>query len=486
MGRFPIKFSSTTLWLLAAASLLTLEVCATATRVLPPVMANHHSPVNSRTATASSVVARDTRTLLEADSVFVISNVGSVEDGDIEVRLKAVPINAGHEPASATTVNHQAHYIARPDVEHSPLTVRTLTRPETAPRQLERLYFVPTAIPQKHREMTYAAVSCRLIAENHHARIYLDRRLPQDDKLAELVTAIDQASSSTMVDKINQLVGLPEDLDGDDHLTIVVTPELDRLGTANAPVRGLTQPNDFVHAIDRPHGNQSDVIYLNSSLQPGEHLSAVIAHEWCHASVFSRRRQQADDLGTDEDWLSEAIAHVVEVGSSGSDSNIAHRIQSYLRRPAHSPLVVRDYCRPEYWRHDGCRGAGYLFLKWYLDEFPGTDLSAFTSDQQLGIQGLEATTHHSFDQLFADWASSLGKQLAADLGGRGSAKTPLSHHQWKLEEAHQQTVVLRIGGTCADFVHIQCSDPSRWRIMFETTKPATLRTSVLSVQASAH
>lgn len=488
MAGFRLKFSSTVVWLLGTASLLVLEVCATTQRVLPPAMADPHSPVGH---SVPGVVLAIGDLAADSGSVIVISNVGPVEEGEIEVTLKATPISGPVRQATTTTTEHRTNYVATSREQESSSHIRTLPKVESTPPQRERIYFLPTAIPGRQHDDAFVAVSCRLAAENQRARVYADQRVPQDSQLTELVTAIDSASASSIVDKIEQLIGFPCDLDGDGRLTIVVTPVLDRLGTTSAPVYGLTQPNDFVPEIDRPHGNQSDVIYLSSSLKPGEKLAAVLAHEWCHASVFSRHARRGNqNSDVDDDWFNEAIAHVVEVASSGSDSNIAHRVQSYLSHPAQSPLIVRDYCRPEYWRHHGCRGAGYLFLKWCLDEFPDAELSDLAGDLPLNLHALESTTHCSFEELFANWTRDLGKQLATGLGSDGkpgSAETPpLAHHTWKLDGANEQTLVIRIGGTCADFVHVQSVDVCRWQLSVETSTTARLRTSLLPIDVSAH
>lgn len=489
MADFRFKFSSTAFWLVATASLLAIEVCATTHRVRPAAAGPHSEVIHSAPGSVFSI--GEITATPGFSNLIVVSNVGPIDEGDLEVTLKAIPISGPGRPPAPTTTEYRTNYALRSRDLDSTSRIPMLPKKESTPLQRERIYFLPTTISERHRDSTFAAVSCRLAAENHRARVYIDQRLPHDAKLTELVTAIDHASSSNIVDKLEHLIGLPRDVDGDGHLTIVVTPELDRLGTTQAPVYGLTQPNDFVPEIDRPHGNQSDVIYLNPSLRPGEKLKAVLAHEWCHASVFSRHvRSVHQNSEIDEDWLSEAIAHVVEVASSGSDCNIAHRIQSYLSHPAHSPLVVKDYCRPEYWRHHGCRGAGYLFLKWCLEETPGVDLPGLADDQPLNVHRVESATQHSFDDLFANWTRDLGRQLAADLArgnGHSSANSqPLAHHTWMLEGAHEQTLVMRIGGTCAGFVHVQSTAAHRWHVSIQTSTTGRLRTSLLPVDASSH
>ena len=341
-----------------------------------------------------------------------------------------------------------------------------------------RIYFLQTAIRTPGVEAGHAAISCRPVAENGRVRIYVDEHVRRNESLQQLVQAIHDASSSELGEIVQTLVGPVRDIDHDGRLTIVVTPEIARLGTGASPVHGLTRPADFLPGLERPEGNNSDVIFLSSELRPGDQLRAVLAHEWCHASVFSRRMQ----LGrrADEDWLNEAIAHVVEVRASGSHSNLSHRIQKYRSSPSQSPLVVADYYRPDFWRHDGCRGAAFLFLNWCLEHADERLLDRLVNSECRGTESLEMSMGRPFADLFHAWSVSQAHALACQTGGSdGSA---VSAQVWRIS-GDKATLKLRISGTSAAYVRIESANPEwTWRLTASSDQDEQLRATLIPVK----
>ncbi len=475
--------------MLAAAGLCTVEVCATSYRGHSFLQAEKESVAPASGAAKSDEldsITIGTLAASESSTMLVLGNPNPATDGEFEVTLRSIPISQGDRRRDSALVRHVAQRVSSP----SPETVLPTTKSKTTSTQVpptERVYFLPTTIQSAQGTTSHVAVPCSLATVNSRALIYVDQRIPRDEALMDLVTAIDSASTSAMTETVERLVGSVADLDHDDHLTIVITPEVGRLGRQNSPVYGITRPSDFIRGVDRPHGNNSDVIFLNSSLPVGKQLHAVLCHEWCHASVFSRRFENADsakDDRYDEDWLNEAIAHVVEVASSESDSNVANRIQRYFAQPGKSPLVIRDYCSPEYWRNDTVRGAGYLFLDWYLKQSDDNRLQRLLGARSLGVASLEATAQRSFDELFKSWTVDLGEQLAREIRdseSNGAMSPRITHHRWKLLAGQEQTLTLRIGGTCADFVHIQCSEAGAWQLIATNSTRAPVQATLLPV-----
>lgn len=341
-----------------------------------------------------------------------------------------------------------------------------------------RIYFIQTSISRRSADGGHAAISCQPVAENCRVRIYVDEHVRRNESLQQLVQAIHDASSSELGEIVQTLVGPVYDIDHDGRLTIVVTPEIARLGTGNTPVHGLTRPADFLPGMDRPEGNNSDVIFLSSELRPGDQLRAVLAHEWCHASVFSRRMQLSRQA--DEDWLNEAIAHVVEVRASGSHSNLSHRIQKYRSSPGQSPLVVADYYRPDFWRHDGCRGAAFLFLNWCLEQADERLLDRLVNSECRGTESLELAMGRSFADLFHAWSVSQGQTLACQPDGSdGSVVSP---QVWRIS-GDNATLKLRISGTSAAYVRIESANPElTWRLTASSDQIELPRATLISVK----
>ncbi|MDB5345992.1 MAG: shpI [Schlesneria sp.] len=476
--------------MLAAAGLCTVEVCATSYRG-HSLLQREKKPVTEVKGSAGSdecdSIAIGTLSASESSStVLVLGNPNPVTDGEWEVTLRTIPVSQGDRTRSPALVHHVVQRVSTPMPEALLPTAKPTTTSTKAP-QAERVYFLPATIQPTPGSTAHVAVPCSLATVNARTLIYIDQRIRRDEALMGLVAAIDSASTSTMIETVERLVGTVADLDHDGHLTIVITSEVGRLGQQNNPVYGITRPSDFIRGVDRPHGNNSDVIFLSSSLPVSKQLHAVLCHEWCHAAVFSRRFENSGNAVEDrydEDWLNEAIAHVVEVASSGSDSNVANRIQKYCARPGNSPLVIRDYCLPEYWRNDGVRGAGYLFLDWYLKRSDDNGLQHLLGTRSLDVASLEAIERQSFDELFRSWTIGMGEQLAGEIREceMNGAKSPrMTHHRWKLVAGQEQTLILRIGGTCADFVRIECSEDGAWQLIATHSTRAPIQATLLPI-----
>ncbi len=521
-----LKFRTSALWLLGAVVICAVEIFAAGGRGFSPapvaVSGDLHAFVGDAqpdgakgtAAHCKSPLTHGTTEILIGEvgeatrcagsTILVLGNTGSVYDGEALVTLKATRIHSAEtsetsSPASCgvSAESGNRRPTTRPRTKRSPAPPPvSLARPSLH-QDSRRIYFLPTAINSVGNESGHSAIPCRLRAENSRVRVYVDERLPRNESLTALVNAVDEASTSRLGDIVHELVGSVRDVDQDGHLAVVLTPEVARLGSGRTPVDGLTSPADFLRGIDRPFGNNSDVIFLSSNLQPGDQLRAVLAHEWCHASVFGRRWNGIDarsERTAADDWLNEALAHVVEVRASGSQSNLSHRIDRYRSHPGDSPLVVRDYSQPDYWRHDGCRGAAFLFLQWCLDQSDDSLLERLVCGCSLGTDGLEAATGRSFDELFLGWTTSLGRRLADEsrsttdssaVHEAQASTVGLNHQRWRLDDSGGQTLSLRIRGSCAEFIRIECAGNSTWRLSAVITADDPLQATLIPVDGSA-
>lgn len=484
------QFSWTTLLLLAAAGLGTLEVYATSARGV-----RFHSRDSQMVAVSAgrsdtdeqeSIVAGVLSSAISTEAILVVGNPDLATNTELEVTIRAIPVLGSDQEPQPSAAKQFGSQTAAKTLAAVDRSQRSPTPLRKGAHQPERVYFLPSKIQSIGSDEHHAAVPCRLVAENRRVLIYLDQRLSFDDAMRDLVAEIDSLSTSTMIETVERLAGSTADVDGDGHLTIVLTPDVGRLGTSETPVYGITRPSDFVGGVERPQGNNSDVIFLNSSVPLGDTLGTVLCHEWCHASVFSRHNGAPGSSSFDDDWLNEAIAHVIEVAASGSDANIAHRVRGYRAQPAKSPLVIQDYCCPEYWRHNGVRGAGYLFLDWYLKQADDQSLPRLLSDPSLDVATLEAASRRRFSELFRAWTVSEGRQLAKEIRGdqAGSSAPPqMAHHRWLLSGDLEQSLTLKVGATCADFVCIECTDGSAWKIVATTSIADQVQATLISVEA---
>jgi hypothetical protein len=366
-----------------------------------------------------------------------------------------------------------------------------------------RVFFIHSSSGSLDDPASYSAMDCRLVSEAASIRVYAEQSVPDGDHLNELIDELTHLADEDIGPAIHALLGSVRDVDGDGKLAVVVSKRLGQQNTPLAEVDGLTRASDFVPQAQRPFGNEADVMFLNANLQPGDRLRAVLAHEWAHAAIFGRRYNESDrgseQPPAEDDWLNEALAHLIEVRVSGSSSNVAHRIQHFLERPEAAPLLIRDYYRPEFWRHHGCRGAAFLFLDWCLKQSGPQFLDELIDGNEVGVDKLERVTGCSFEELFHQWTMSIGTSLArneeiTDLAEsvtdsdavalrQKSASISPKLHEWKPNRLESQSITLRLRGTTAAFVRVTLDESaSNWRLLTDAPSTCGLQVSVIPIK----
>jgi hypothetical protein len=253
----------------------------------------------------------------------------------------------------------------------------------------------------------YATVHSRVIGESEHVRILLDEQEPQSERIETLARRIQNEFEQTILPVCTRTFGTWRDIDGDGKLTILLSPWLAKLQGGKTSLKGFVRGTDFDERIPAPLGNRCDAIYLNSNLASTVNLRTLLGHEYFHVLQCSLRGNQPGRLPLEEDWLTEAEAHLAEQWLQGDDSNLKYRIDAFLDSPGTAPLVVKDYYRAGLWRDDGCRGATFLFLDWCAARHGENFLPRLLRSPETGTRGLETITGRSFQDLHRDWTVSL-------------------------------------------------------------------------------
>lgn len=258
----------------------------------------------------------------------------------------------------------------------------------------------------------YARITARCAASGNRVRVFVDQQLadgevsqPQIDELVRMLEA-------DVVPRVESQFGPIHDVDRDGHLAVVLTPWLSRLQGGRTSIGGMVRSSDFRLSVRPPLGNQADMLFLNSALPRDSALCDLLSHEVAHAACISQRLLRGEEMNREEeDWLSEALAHLAEPGWS----NLDHRLAAFLRDPSKCPLAVPDYYRAGLWRDPGCRGATFLFTRWCVDQH-GLDLvRRLVQSRVRGTRNLELATGKRFEDLFRDWSISIasGEELDA-------------------------------------------------------------------------
>lgn len=264
----------------------------------------------------------------------------------------------------------------------------------------------------------YEAVDARLRAFGKRVQVYVareDLERVSPDVLRDLVETFDEHIHPTAAANLGQA----EDVDADGRFTIFLSSWLSRMGQGKQAVDGFVRVADLDRSYAAPFGNRCDMMYLSADLKAGPHLRTVVAHEYTHAVLFSRKslgtgRTKAVDARVEEEgWLDEAIAHLSEDLHGFSRSNLDYRVSAYLSSPERYRLVVDDYYSANLFRSHGNRGSTYLFLRWCADQYGPDLVPALIGSSRTGLANLESVTGESFASLYRRWTIALA---AAALG----------------------------------------------------------------------
>lgn len=260
----------------------------------------------------------------------------------------------------------------------------------------------------------YEEFQATSLAESEHLVIWCDEadQLEIDQyELDRKVGTLIQTFEQLIVPEVIPWLGKADDIDRDEKFAVVLTSRLNQLQSSDSRLEGLTWGGDYHPTLSAPFSNKADLIYLNPTNPDLASLPAIMVHEYVHAISFSKRARNAGGqlrrkIVYEEDWLNEAISHVVETEISGSYANIEQRLQEYNEWPERSPLVISDYYRAGLWRNAGCRGAVFSFVKWCVQQEGVGLIPKLIDSQKTGIQNLESATGKSFESLFRDWGLS--------------------------------------------------------------------------------
>jgi hypothetical protein len=227
----------------------------------------------------------------------------------------------------------------------------------------------------------------------------------------ELVSDIIATFDDRILPLASHTFGAASDVDGDGRFTIFISSCLNRLGGGRYSVDGFVRVTDLDLAFRPPFGNRCDMMYLSADLTRGPYLRTVLAHEYMHAVIFSRKLLQGPTRGRpgieEEGWLDEAMAHLAEDLHGFSRSNIDYRVSAFLAAPEQYQLVVDDYYAADLFRSHGSRGSTYLFLRWCADRYGPGLLPTLVRSPLRGAANLEAATGSSFAALYRSWSLAL-------------------------------------------------------------------------------
>lgn len=341
-----------------------------------------------------------------SETLVVVSAL-SRSPGPYPIRLTARPATRSEVPRLAD--DGPAQHAAHPDP----------ARHETSPGREPGAAGLPPAertFHMMHREGdpdwrgNYVAIRGVLRGVGHRVQVYV-----ADEDVARVGRAVLAETITTLDDRVipaaRRRFGLPRDVDHDGRFTVLFSSRLDRLGGGRHAVDGFVRVADLDCDVPAPFGNRCDMMYLSASLTQGPYLRTVLAHEYTHAIVFTRKVLDQSVGGVpaseEEGWLDEALAHLEEDFHGFSTENIDYRVSTFLSSPERHRLVVDDYYRADLFRSHGTRGSTYLFLRWCVDRYGPQLVSTLVRSRQRGVANLEEATGLRFAALYRRWSLAL-------------------------------------------------------------------------------
>lgn len=321
---------------------------------------------------------------------------------------------------------------------------------------VRRTFYVHVTDGPLDEARNYTRVSGRLIAQGSLVAVYLDESQQVEEIAPELANSIIDIMETDVIPGLRDKIGECHDVDGDRRFSILLTSWLGRLQGGKTSLMGFVRGDDFRNEIVQPFSNSCDMMYLNSSVVPGNKLRDLLWHEYTHAVCFSQRAKASSGSRRatfEEDWLNEAIAHMFEQGPT----NIDYRISRFLNSSSKYPLVVSDYFGAGMWRNHGCRGAVYLFLSWCVQSFGDEILRELVHSPVTGTRNLEWATGMTFRELYRHWTLAIAQShthqsdmnLFGQVGNWGIAGP---HWQnWNLANSQK---ALKICGTATAYLKI--------------------------------
>ena len=286
-----------------------------------------------------------------------------------------------------------------------------------------------------NKDETFTRVTAEVKYVSERAVLYQDLRAPSGGFSAADFAALGQLFDDPIYDAVVQAFGAPSDIDGDGRIIILFTPVVNEMTPRGS--EGFIA--GFFYGLDlttNANSNRAEIFYSLVPDPSGEFgdrratqdvlraVPPVLAHEFQHMVHFNQRfliRNRPPEV----QWLSEGLAHTAEDivgavlrerGDSRANnflgSNLA-RARLYLSDPGRASLINDE---PPGSLEE--RGAQWLFIKYLMGHYGGTELLArLTQTTMSGISNITSATGRNWPALLVEWSVALWADDAPELQG---------------------------------------------------------------------
>ena len=264
-------------------------------------------------------------------------------------------------------------------------------------------------------ETTSVTAKARCVGTN--MALYVDTRVSSSILSSEEINEICDNADEAVTQEI-ELLGEPSDVNNDDLVTVLLTPQINVLGgLGGGIITGYFYAGDLYSGSN---SNNQEIVYGLVPDPTGEYgtaisknfaldnlIPAVIPHEIQHAINYNWHVFR-NNGSSESAWLNEGISHLVEELTGYGRENPS-RYSIYLANPSKTNLVATG--SPSLQE----RGAAYLFLRFMYEQADDGDafLKALVDTNKTGVENIESAFNGSdsdfdeFSEFFARWTVAL-------------------------------------------------------------------------------
>lgn len=272
----------------------------------------------------------------------------------------------------------------------------------------------------------YTEVTATARCVNARVALFADTAIDRD--LSGVMSSSDYdtlcAQFKTALDTEFSILGDPPDINGDESITVLMTPQVNSLGgSGGGIVTGFFFAGDLLkQGTSNPASNEREVVFvlapdpdgvfgtaLSKDFTMGNLLTAVVPHEVQH--LLSYYQHVITNKGSAEaTWLNEAMSHLMEDVTGYGQENPS-RVALYLQSSRESPLIPSG--SPDLSE----RGGSYLFLRFLYEQASSgnTFLNGLVNTSRSGVENLLAafgTSNSNLDE-FAEFLQRWGVAVGA-------------------------------------------------------------------------
>ncbi len=269
----------------------------------------------------------------------------------------------------------------------------------------------------------FATVTAIARYVGERAALFVDAEAPADGYTQADLKAFSDQIDDVIWPVVTAEFGVPSDLDGNNRIVILFTPQVNALTPRGATgfVGGFFFGLDLLLGEDGSNGGEvfyalaPDPNGLFSDPRPKSTLTeltpAVLAHEFQHMVNFNQRVLERGAPANEAVWLSEGLAQFAEelVARAYADAQDAEneelfragvrtRARRYLTQPDDVSLIIAS--------GRGSlaeRGAGYLYVAYLTDRFGGDLAGRLVRTTRTGVANVEAETGTNWADGLSDW-----------------------------------------------------------------------------------